>query len=636
MSLMRRRLAAFGSFTPSSILALRDIDMTSTSTISTKTTSENEGDAAATIAPYATGLEGVNQSMNLIFKDSLWWSLGILALIVLSVRLLEIAWSKLRHVSAMSAPADRQAYWKSSQWSWMPSLKKNLIYAPFWRKRHNREIRLSSALNIGTLPSRLHSIILGLYLLSNIIYMFYLDWSRANRYSLAAEIRGRSGTLAVVNMVPLVILAGRNNPLIPLLRVSFDTYNLLHRWMGRMVVWEALIHTIAWAFVQVAAAGWDSFNQKILHETFIASGFAATIALLILFFLSLSPVRHAFYETFLTTHILLALIIFITTLVHCASAAIPGGLPQLPYMVAIFLLWFAERLARMFRLAYNNWSSRRGFTEAVVEPMPGDCSRVTMHLPRYVDVKPGTHAYIRFMGINPWENHPFSIAWVEHHPDADRTLEITRSHSNVELQKGTTSVSFVIGAHTGFTRQLFNRASRGGTRPVRIRAAMEGPYAGHHSLDSYGHALLFAGSTGITHQLSYLRPLIQGFNDGTVATRRITLVWVMRDTEALEWVRPWMDEVLRMPRRREILNIRLFITRPKNSKEIHSASSTVQMFPGRPSISTILQREVEQQIGAMAVTVCGPGALADDVRQAVRGVQSEDSVVDFVEESFTW
>ncbi|KAJ8123405.1 hypothetical protein ONZ43_g641 [Nemania bipapillata] len=490
---------------------------------------------------------------------------------------------------------------------------------------------------MGTLPSRLHFVILSLYLLSNIIYMFYLDWSQPNRYALAAEIRGRSGTLAVVNMVPLIILAGRNNPLIPLLQVSFDTYNLLHRWMGRMVVVEALIHTIAWAVVQVSAAGWNSLNEKILHETFVASGFSGTIALLILFFLALSPVRHAFYETFLNVHIILAFIIFLTTLIHCASAAIPGGLPQLPYMIAIFLLWFFERLARMFRLAYNNWSSRRGFTEAIIEPMPGDCSRVTMHLPRYLDVAPGTHAYIRFMGIKPWENHPFSIAWTEHHPDdEDRALNKEKSHSIAALRRGTTSVSFIIGAHTGFTRQLFDTASRGGGHSIRVKAAMEGPYAGHHSLESYGHAVLFAGSTGITHQLSYLKPLIQGFNDGTIATRRVTLVWIMRDTEALEWVRPWMDEILRMPRRRDILNIRLFVTRPKNSKEIISSSSTVQMFPGRPSISTIMQREVEQQVGAMAVTVCGPGALADDVRQAVREVQSTGNVVNLNEESFTW
>ena len=45
--------------------------------------------------------------------------------------------------------------------------------------------------------------------------------------------------------VPLFLLAGRNNPLIPLLNISFDTYNLIHRWFGRIVILEALAHTLA-------------------------------------------------------------------------------------------------------------------------------------------------------------------------------------------------------------------------------------------------------------------------------------------------------------------------------------------------------------------------------------------------------
>ncbi|KAI0172747.1 ferric reductase like transmembrane component-domain-containing protein [Hypoxylon sp. FL1284] len=625
MSLIRRRIAAFGPLTtPATVIALRespDSELPSTT---------QPQDAASTIAPFSTALNGVDQPGNMLFKEMLWWTLGILALIVLSIHLFDMAWTRLRHVSSMSAPANRQTYWKRSQWSWMPSLKKHLLYAPLWKKRHNREIKMSSAVSIGTLPSRLHSVILGVYLLSNIVYMFYEDWTQENSYSLAAEIRGRSGTLSAVNMVPLIILAGRNNPLIGMLRVSFDTYNLLHRWMGRMVVIEAVIHTIAWAYVAISADGVSGENFRLVHDSFLASGLAGTIALVILLLLSFSPIRHAFYETFLNFHIILAFIVFAMTWVHCATAQLPGGLPQLPWMVAIFMLWAAERLARMFRLAYNNWSRKGGFTEAAIEAMPADATRVTMHLPRYVDVKPGTHAYIRFMGINPWENHPFSIAWVKHHPEEDASKETE------PVRRGTTSISFIIGAHTGFTRQLYNKAEIG-FPSTRIKAAMEGPYAGHHSLDSYGHAVLFAGASGITHQISYLKPLIEGFNEGTIATRRVTLVWIMRNTEALEWVRPWMDEILRMPRRKEILNMQLFITRPKNAKElVQSASTTVQMFPGRPNLATLLKKEVEEQIGAMCVTVCGPGALADDVRQAVRGVQDENSVVDFVEESFTW
>jgi predicted ferric reductase len=591
-------------------------------------------ETTSTVSPYYTSLNGVNQPMNLLFKDILWWCLGITAIVVLLIRILEILWAQLRQVSTMSVAGQKQGYWKVAQWSWMPAMKKHLIYAPLWNKRHNREFRLSSAINIGTLPSRLHSILLFLYLGSNFAYMFVLNWQQKNRYEFCAELRGRSGTLSLVNMVPLIIFAGRNNPLIGLLKISFDTYNLLHRWMGRIVVLEALIHTIAWAIVCVADIGWAGVGNEITQKLFVGSGFVGTFAMVLLLILSLSPLRHAFYETFLNVHIVLAFIAFVSTWVHCASSALPGGLPQLPWIMAIMALWFADRLARMFRLLYLNWSSK-GFTDAVCEPLPGEVTRVTLTLPRYVEIKPGTHAYLRFKGINAWENHPFSICWVQHLRDNRLPSFEKESPENMDKSNMSTSVSFLIGAQTGMTRQLFDRVSTS-RRSLRLKAAMEGPYAGHHSLDSYGHAVLFAGSTGITHQISYVRHLLEGYNEGTVATRRITLVWVIREYESLEWVRPYMDTVLRIPNRKDVLRIQIFVTRPLNPRDLNHVSTTVRMFPGRPNIPLLLQKEVQEQMGAMCVTVCGPGAFADDVRGAARMVQDSSNVVDFVEESFTW
>jgi hypothetical protein len=46
-------------------------------------------------------------------------------------------------------------------------------------------------------------------------------------------------------MVPLFLLAGRNNPFITFCGISFDTFNLIHRWFGRIVVLEAIAHSIA-------------------------------------------------------------------------------------------------------------------------------------------------------------------------------------------------------------------------------------------------------------------------------------------------------------------------------------------------------------------------------------------------------
>lgn len=90
-----------------------------------------------------------------------------------------------------------------------------------------------------------------------------------------------------------------------------------------------------------------------------------------------------------------------------------------------------------------------------------------------------------------------------------------------------------------------------------------------------------------------------------------------------------------MPGRRDVLRIQLFVTRPRSTKEIHSPSATVQMFPGKPNVDTLVGMECEEQVGAMGVSVCGPGGLGDDVRNAVRRRQGRREI-EFLEESFGW
>jgi predicted ferric reductase len=196
-------------------------------------------------------------------------------------------------------------------------------------------------------------------------------------------------------------------------------------------------------------------------------------------------------------------------------------------------------------------------------------------------------------------------------------------------------MSFVIRARTGMTSTLYQRAAANPDGRLITRCLVEGPYGGEHSLDSYGTVMMFAGGVGITHAVPHVRHLVAGFANGTVAARKVVLVWIIQSPEHLEWIRPWMTQILGMDRRREILRIMLFVSRPRSTKEIHSPSSTVQMFPGRPNIETLMSMEMEQQVGMMGVSVCGPGALSDEVRLAVRHKQYEGAI-DFIEEAFSW
>lgn len=90
-------------------------------------------------------------------------------------------------------------------------------------------------------------------------------------------------------------MAGRNNPLINWLNLSFDTFNLLHRWFGRIVVLEAIAHTVAWMF---QAGSWAAIQKGITLDPMKMWGFIATVAFIAISIQASSVARHAFYVLF--------------------------------------------------------------------------------------------------------------------------------------------------------------------------------------------------------------------------------------------------------------------------------------------------------------------------------------------------
>lgn len=203
-------------------------------------------------------------------------------------------------------------------------------------------------------------------------------------------------------------------------------------------------------------------------------------------------------------------------------------------------------------------------------------------------------------------------------------------------------LSCVIAARTGMTAALYKKASLSKTGIISLIAFLEGPYGGLESLRSYGTVLLFAGGVGITHQVSHLRDLVNAFDDGTCATRKVTLVWSVRLAEQFEWVRKWMEELLEISATMGGFELKLlyFVTQPNLRESTVGEENKAERLCGklkfgRPDVDRLLQDEFHDRAGAMCVGVCGPGALADDVRSAARGVMGMGNV-DFWEEAFTW
>lgn len=563
--------------------------------------------------------------VNKLLSHYLFVVLGAVAVVLLAWRITTLLVRYVRTVTCIHNDTQRYFAQPSENYSWF---KRNVQYAPILSKRHNREFQLSSALNVGTLPTRMQLVFLLGYLATNVAFcVITIDYSGPFK-EVASLVRNRTGYLAVVNMIPLFLMSGRNNPLITLLGISFDTFNLLHRWLGRIVILESLAHTLAFLIGNASTSGWDGAFKTVFKVPSFMWGFISTCAMVVIGIQAASMFRHAYYETFKLAHIALAILSILGLWYHLDLKK----LPQLKYLYAVVALWVFDRAARLLRIGYRNLGA--GGTKTLVEALPGGACRVTVTMARPWNFQPGQHAYLYMPTIGFWQSHPFTVAWSDESDQGADGEKLPLRRQDVLAAKKTT-LSFIVRGRTGFTGALYSRAAANPDGRMFTRCLVEGPYRGSSRLHSYGTVMLFAGGVGITQAVPHVRDLVAGYNNGTVAARRVIMVWTIQSPEHLEWIRPWMTQVLGMEKRREVLRIMLFVSRPRSTKEIHSPSSTVQMFPGRPNIDTLLGMEMENQVGTMAVTVCGPGALSDEVRRAVRNRQYQGSV-DFVEEAFSW
>ena len=177
-------------------------------------------------------------------------SLVILAAVVAGLALYQWMIYSVRYVRTLACLNNAtQRYFRIPSPTFA-SIKQHFLYAPTFRKRHRQAFRFLN-MNCGILPSRFQSIFFFGVIAMNIAFCTYgIAWQGSRKTALS-QVRNRTGTLAVVNMIPLVVLAGRNNPLITFLNFSFDTFNLVHRLFGRVVAVQAVVHSIAHAMIKV-------------------------------------------------------------------------------------------------------------------------------------------------------------------------------------------------------------------------------------------------------------------------------------------------------------------------------------------------------------------------------------------------
>jgi predicted ferric reductase len=573
----------------------------------------------------------IDKSVGPIYLYSL---LGVIALVFAYVTA-DKTHAHLRRLASMTDNKGALHYFSTTS-PYLRWAKSNLLYAPLLNYRRAREIKFSKHIRLGTLPTRFQAVFLILIVATNIFTCTWnIPWSGPEKDTLAI-LRDRTGTLSVANMVPIMLLATAKNPLIWLLDISYDTFNLMHRWFGRLSAVQAILHALCWLVGKVQSQGWDGVRSSLQHP-FIYNGLIAAVAMAILLLQSPKVFRSLAYEFFLHTHFVLVLLIVIFLWLH-----LDGHWQQHMLLTAICTWAFA----RGWRLVTLLWRSvGRGGSKAKIEPLDGGAVKISLKTARPWTYTPGQSLYLTIPSVGLWTAHPFSVAWsgVEHPLDRSASVrtefsEKNPTNRNQEIEAevpGDRTISLVVKSHSGLTRRLFDRAAKPDAI-LTVNAWVEGPYGTQRSLASYGTVMLFASGVGITHQIGYVKQLVEGYCQGTLAAKRVTLVWVVPTTDCIDWIRPWMHEILGMEGRRDVLRVLVYVTQAGLSQSITSPSETVRMSRGRPNVEDLMRTEALAKVGCMGVSVCAGGGLADEVRRVSRLMLDEGSNLDFMEEGFGW
>lgn len=138
---------------------------------------------------------------------------------------------------------------------------------------------------------------------------------------------------------------------------------------------------------------------------------------------------------------------------------------------------------------------------------PAEVLQVDVTVPRPWQVKAGQFIFLSipklgiFTGIR---GHPFMVTWWERDQDGLR-------------------ISLLVKSRAGFTAELSRHLNKD------LLAFIDGPYSAHHDFGQYGTVVMLATGIGIAGHIPYIKDLISGYNNCTVKTRRVRLLWQIKE-----------------------------------------------------------------------------------------------------------
>ncbi|KAK9480964.1 ferric reductase NAD binding domain-containing protein [Lipomyces japonicus] len=506
-------------------------------------------------------------------------------------------------------------------------LRKYLFLPATFGNKHVESVNLGKA-SLLTLGLRWQTVVIASFFILDIVFLFadvpYVKGPETVYYSSANELSryiGDRASVLTIGLWPIAfVYGGRNNIIQFYTGWSFETFNVFHKAVSRILFMNACVHGGTYTYVYGhlgsfnGVGNWAYFKTKVYGDRDDMLGTVGIVIASAIILQSFYYFRHKWYEVFLALHIVLV-VVFTAVIYHHVN---PNGYAQ--YIYAAIAVWAFDRLVRIVRII-----SAGPFTKATLTAH-GDATVIAAKPSHGWKAKPGQYAFLYVLRHNFWESHPFSI---------------------VENKDG--NYIFVAKKHAGLTHKVHKSVSAKENSVDSVRVWIEGPYGNSFQIQKYETVLLIAGGIGITAIMSYALDLKRRNTQ-----QHVILHWMVREQAALKWVKEQLDEISQDG----VFEIHIYVTgensriieekniNDSNSEGIQSRSDSLTeksnanipiIFNQRPNLNSVVTETVRNASGSVALVSCGPADLADNCRKAaVENVDKGVGVVDYFEHAFSW
>ncbi|CAI4034895.1 hypothetical protein SMKI_12G0310 [Saccharomyces mikatae IFO 1815] len=476
----------------------------------------------------------------------------------------------------------------------------------------------------GLMPNSLESWIIIGYTLANITFLT-IDYTidpynlifKSHLSQFTRLLADRSGILAFTQFPLIIIFTARNSFLEFLTGLKFNSFISFHKWIGRIMVLNATIHSLSYSLFAVVNHSFTISNKQLYWKF----GVASITLLCILLILSLGIVRKKHYEFFLYTHIVLAILFFYCCWKH---VKIFNGWKE--WIVVSLIIWGLEKFFRIWNILQFRFP-KATLTNLNTTNNPHD-EMFKVIIPKHNrrwHSKPGQYCFIYF--LHPlvfWQCHPFTI-----------------------IDEGNKCVLVIKPKH-GLTRFIYNKILQSLNGKLQLRVAIEGPYGpSNHKLEKFGHLLLLSGGTGLPGPLDHAVKLSQKPDKPASIDLVITI-------KNIAFLNGYRSEILELKKNRSHVNLQIYLTQKTpvmKGPSVHDQlmnfnnimtelASFAHIGHARPNLNDVIDNTIKSLAprDSLAIVCCGPPVLVDDVRNNVsqKLIDYPERIIEYFEEYQCW